>query len=107
MKIELLYFDGCPSYLLARERLEVVLAERGVNTAVDMVRVTSDLQAQTLRFPGSPTIRVDGRDLFPAEEAEGALGCRVYAAPDGLSGAPTVDMIREAIARVGGTTQDS
>ncbi len=93
-------FDGCPSYLLAEERLRQVLAERGLDTDIEMVRVETDEDARRLRFPASPTIRVDGRDLFPTgEERDGALGCRIYATPEGLAGAPTVGMVGQALGR--------
>ena len=100
MRVELLYFEGCPSYLLAEERLRQIISERGLNTDIGMVRVETDEDAHRLRFPGSPTIRVDGRDLFPTgEERDGALSCRIYATPEGLAGAPTVGMIRQALGR--------
>ena len=102
MRVELLYFEGCPSYLLAEERLRQIIAERGLNTDIGMVRVETDEDAHRLRFPGSPTIRVDGRDLFPTgEERDGALSCRIYTTPEGLAGAPTVGMIRQALGRGG------
>ena len=47
--------------------------------------MNTDEEADWLRFPGSPTIRVDGEDLFPAPGREDCwLGCRVYATPEGL-----------------------
>ena len=98
MQVELLYFDGCPSYTVAEERLRQVLAEQGLDTDIGMVHVETDEDAHRLRFPGSPTIRVDGRDLFATgEERDGALGCRIYSTPDSLAGAPTAEMIRQAL----------
>jgi hypothetical protein len=85
MKIEILYFDGCPTYRAAEETLRGVLAERGIEAGVELVAVNTDEEAQRLRFPGSPTIRVDDRDLFPVADRAGyALGCRMYATPEGL-----------------------
>jgi hypothetical protein len=67
---------------------------------VDMVAVNNSEAAQRLRVPGSPTIRVDGQDLFPVpQRASYALGCRTYATPEGLRGSPTVEMLREALRR--------
>ena len=64
-----------------------------------MVGANSDEKAGRLRFPGSPTIRVDGRDLFPfVERGIWALGCRTYATPEGLKGYPTREMILDALA---------
>lgn len=99
MKIEILYFDECPSYLTAEETLRGVIAEQAIETRVELVAVNTDEEAQRRRFPGSPTIRVDDRDLFPVAERVGyALGCRMYAAPEGLKCSPTAEMVRAALA---------
>lgn len=98
MKVEVLYFDGCPSYTTAAEVLEGIIFEEELAAHVELVAVNTEKEAQQLRFPGSPTIRVDGRDLFPAEEREDwQLGCRVYATPEGLRGWPTKEMMRKAL----------
>jgi hypothetical protein len=98
MRVELLYFDGCPTYQAAEEALREVLGREGAEAEVELVAVNTDREAQRLRFPGSPTIRVDGRDLFPVpERTEYALGCRMYATPEGLRGSPTSGMLKEAL----------
>ncbi len=101
MEIELLYFDGCPSYRAAEKVLREVLVEEGLGTAaLKLVAVNSDEGARRLRFPGSPTIRLDGQDLFPvAEREDWSLGCRVYATSEGFKGSPTAEMLREALRR--------
>jgi hypothetical protein len=102
MKVQVLYFDGCPSYGAAVKTLRKVLADEGVQTAVELVAVNTARDARDLRFPGSPTIRVDGRDLFPVPEREDwRLGCRVYPTPEGLRGSPTVEMLKEALTKIG------
>ena len=104
VRVELLYFDECPSYLVAAERLRQIVTERGPDISIEMVRVETDEEARRLRFPGSPTIRADGEDLFPTGgQVEGTLSCRVYATPVGLSGSPTAGMIAEALGRCAGT----
>ena len=103
MKVEVLYFAGCPTYETATKTLRAVLAEEGMEAEVHLVTVNSDEEAGRLRFSGSPTIRVDGEDLFPvAEREDWRLGCRVYATPQGLRGSPTAEMLREALTK-GGT----
>lgn len=101
--VELLYFDGCPSHGTAEEVLRRVLAEEGIEARVDLVAVNTDEEARRLRFPGSPTIRVDGRDLFPSsvsEREDWRPVCRVYATPEGFKGSPTAGMIREVLSRM-------
>lgn len=100
MKVEILYFDGCPTYREAEETLKEVLAEAEVGVEVEMVAVNTDEEAERFRFPGSPTFRVEGTDVFPMEEREDwRLGCRVYATPEGLKGSPTRGMLRQALER--------
>ena len=102
MKIEVLYFDACPTCEAATKTLRAVLAEAGLDAEVQLIAVDSDEEAGRLRFPGSPTIRIDGEDLFPvAQREDWRLGCRVYATPQGLRGSPTAEMLREALMKGG------
>ena len=99
MNVEILYFDGCSTYRRAEETLRGVLASEGIEAELELVAVNTDQEALELRFPGSPTIRVDGEDLFPVPgRAWYALGCRMYATPEGLRGSPTPTMLRTALA---------
>ena len=84
VKLELLYWEGCPSYPEARTLLEEVLATAEVDARIEMRKVKTQQEAEQLRFPGSPTIRVDGHDVDPAgARARPALTCRIYRLPDG------------------------
>ena len=109
MKIEILYFDGCPTYSEAEKTLRKVLAQEDAEAEVELVVVGNDEEARRLRFPGSPTIRVDGRDLFPisTEREDWRLGCRIYATPEGLlKGSPTAGMLKEALLTKGAADAD-
>lgn len=98
MKVELLYFEGCPNADLAEQGLRQALIEGGSGVEVVPVVAEDDEDAQKLRFAGSPTIRIDGEDAFPVAERESwTLTCRTYATPEGLRGAPTVDMLRSVL----------
>ena len=102
MKVEILYFDGCPTYVVADKAVREVLSEEGIEAGVELVAVNTDEEAQEFRFPGSPTIRVDDRDLFPVPgRAEYALGCRMYSTPEGLRMSPTAEMLKEALTKEG------
>lgn len=104
-RIELLYFDGCPTYPQAEFNLKEALAAERLRARVSLVAVDTDEDARRLRFPGSPTIRVDGEDLFPGEAPgrdDWALGCRIYPTPEGPRGAPTPGMLRSALRDVVG-----
>ena len=102
MKVEFLYFDGCPTYETATKTLRTVLAEEGLESDIEIVAVNTDEEARRLRFPGSPTIRVDGHDLFPVPERdEWGFGCRVYSTPEGLRVYPTADMLKQKLTTQG------
>ncbi|HEX4929365.1 MAG TPA: hypothetical protein VFV62_01560 [Gaiellaceae bacterium] len=100
MEVLLRYFDGCPSWRTARDRIEAVLAELGRSDAeISLERVESPEDAGRLGFVGSPTIIIDGRDAFPSPAGTVGLACRVYETPDGLAGCPTIDQLRRVLAR--------
>jgi hypothetical protein len=82
----------------ARGRLEEVLSQGDVTAEVRLVAVNTDEEAHRLRFPGSPTLRVNGEDLFTVPDRAGyALGCRTYVTPKGMKGSPTAKMVRAAL----------
>ena len=60
MRIEVLYVPGCPNYQPAVVLVREVLASESLQADVHGVAVSSDEGAKVLRFPGSPTIRIDG-----------------------------------------------
>lgn len=99
MTIEFLYWAGCPSHPEARELLEEVLHARGADLTVNVREVHTQEVARELGFPGSPTIRVDGRDVDPAGAQEPpSLSCRIYRLPNGrVSPVPTRQQIEEAL----------
>jgi hypothetical protein len=102
MRVELLWWEGCPSYPEALEELKTVLRDEGHDPeAVEMVEVETDEQAERERFPGSPTIRIDGEDVVQPGEGEAmTLTCRVYRLRDGRpSPTPDPDDVREALRR--------
>lgn len=73
MRVELLYFEDCPSWRTTNERLQKLSAERGF----EMVRrlVTTPEEAGAIGFRGSPTILVDGRDPFARAETRRVRAC--------------------------------
>jgi len=97
MKVELLYFDECPSYQTAERLLREALAEEGLPDNVERIEVADDADAQRLKFVGSPTIRINGVDPFLHGQADFGMECRVYMTPEGLKGWPTKDMLHEAL----------
>jgi hypothetical protein len=98
VRVSFLYYEGCPSHNLALERLREVMAEEGVPSEVEVIKVKTEKRARELRFVGSPTIRVDGQDIDPPSDCHYALTCRAYHLEDGrISPLPSKDLIRLAL----------
>ena len=69
--------------------------------SVDVREVATPEDAARERFVGSPTIRVDGRDVAPPPHGEpSGLSCRIYTRRDGrVSPVPDPDDLRDALRR--------
>jgi len=89
--IELQYFPGCPHWELAADRVREVAERRGLHVTYRVI--DNDAEATRVRFRGSPTILIDGRDAFASGDEPVGLSCRLYATPDGMQGAPTIDQL--------------
>jgi hypothetical protein len=101
VRIELLYFDGCPSHKRLRPRLERLLRQAGVSEAIELRRVDSPEAAEAERFLGSPTLRVNGQDVEPgaSERSDYGLKCRLYRSDGEVGGLPPDAWIEAALAR--------
>ena len=101
MKTELFYFDDCPSYKQTLENLKKALQLEQLPEEIEMIEVADPADAQSKRFSGSPSIRIEGIDVEgPDVEARGyAYGCRVYTSEGRTVGWPSVDRIRQAFQR--------
>jgi hypothetical protein len=100
VRIDFLFWRECPSHPEARALLLEVLEERKVEADLVEHEVLTQDEAEELAFPGSPTIRVDGRDIDPgAAGARPSLTCRIYHLPDGRSSpVPSREQLEEALA---------
>ncbi|HUF58176.1 MAG TPA: thioredoxin family protein [Actinomycetota bacterium] len=94
------YFDGCPHWHTMHARVGEVLTELGIDPIeVLLERVETIDDAERLRFIGSPTILVDGRDPFEEDAVGGyGLSCRIYQSSEGPAGSPTREQLREVLA---------
>lgn len=123
MQVKILYFNGCPNWQTAADRVRTVLAELGradVAVQVDDVHKTSHL---SLAWAGSPTVLLNGRDPFAAADEplpvwkERRFGppsaglaidggrhpvpardaCRIYMTEAGFEAAPSLDQLRTTL----------
>lgn len=99
MLVEILYFDGCPNHDRLLAHLPRLLEREGITARIVRRNVPDDGQAQRERFLGSPTIRINGRDVDPgaAERTDYGLKCRIYQTPAGLTGLPPDEWILAAL----------
>jgi hypothetical protein len=99
MRVEFLWWDGCPSHPEALAELRDVLRSEDLNPdLVEGREIETDEQAARERFPGSPTILIDGEDVIPPDGAPFSLTCRVYRLRDGrYSATPDPEDVRAAV----------
>jgi hypothetical protein len=97
-RVELLAFPGCPHADVLRKNVVAALAELGIKTVVTETNLESLPREDPRRGFGSPTVLVNGQDLFDAKpESSGHLRCRLY--PGG--GVPSIADTRRAGPRSG------
>ena len=90
VQIELLYCDGCPGHAELLDRLPGLLSRAGVDAPIHELRIDSVQAAQRHRFLGSPTLRIDGRDVERFDDGRDDYGikCRLYPADGSLRRTP-------------------
>jgi Domain of unknown function (DUF2703) len=98
VKIEVLYVSECPSHPAAVKLVQDVLAAEGVATDIHEVLVKDERMAGELKFLGSPTIRINGRDVAGESQVPKsfALSCRLYLGSNGI-GLPPAEMVHRAV----------
>ena len=99
MRVELLFWDGCPSHPRALADLRAAMADLGLDPSTVAIReIDTHEQATRERFVGSPTIRIDGVDVQPTGEEPYGLTCRIYHRRDGrVSPTPDPADLRDAL----------
>lgn len=98
-RVELLFFDGCPNADALEPHLRALLQRRCPGSELELRNVATHEEARRVGFLGSPTVRVDGRDVEPRSDARDDFGlkCRLYRDGDRLAGAPPDAWIVEAL----------
>ena len=98
MRVEVLYVSECPSHPAAVKLVKDVMAAEGVATDIDEVLVRDVEMASELKFVGSPTIRVNGRDVAGESQTKKnfALSCRLYPGSKQI-GLPQAVLVQRAI----------
>lgn len=99
MSVQVLYFEGCPNHDELLPHLRELLRRAGVEDDIELVLVPDATAAERERFLGSPTVRIDGRDIEPGAEQRHDFGlkCRLYSTPAGLRGVPPDEWVLDAL----------
>jgi hypothetical protein len=94
MLVEVLTFEGCPHAGPAIDLAQRIVDESAVPAHVRVVDVRA-ADAERLRFVGSPSVRVDGRDVEPGADTRRAYGhsCRRYMTHDGIGPLPDAALV--------------
>jgi hypothetical protein len=96
MVIEVFYVPGCPNHQAAIDNIRSVLRLSSISVPIQEVAVTDEAMAGRLKFPGSPTVKIDGQDVESNLQQSYGLACRLYS--DG-TGIPSPESLRRAIAQ--------
>jgi proline dehydrogenase len=102
VRVELLVTPECPHADPTEARIRAVGADLGIDVTVARVVIDDLDEAASFGFPGSPTLRVRGRDAVPVRLGqEASLGCRLYRDEEGRPVGVVPDpAIRDALAAV-------
>jgi len=107
--VEVLVSDGCPNVELAVERVREAARITGLKELQPkVVRIRDVGEAIAAQFLGSPSVRVNGRDVEPDAlgRSDFGLNCRLYRSGAGVDRAPPVSLIVAAFARARGARAD-
>jgi arsenate reductase (thioredoxin) len=99
MRIELLYTPDCPNLHQVRVLLRETIQSLGLDLSPREIKISGPLKAEEEAFPGSPTIRIDGRDLEPESAQIVTSGSRIYKTGAGV---PEGQLLKFKIARAAG-----
>ncbi len=98
-KIELLYFEECPSHEAVRKHVLELIEEEGWKVDLVFLEVNSDAEAQKYQFYGSPSVRVNGVDI-ERKEGRPVWGCRIYHIDGKTTGSPPKSYLRTKILQI-------
>jgi hypothetical protein len=98
MVIEVFYVPGCPNHHPAIQSLRNALRSAAIDVPIQEIAITDETMARQFRFPGSPTIRVDGIDVEPTSHESCGLACRLYSNGTGV---PPLAALRQAVEKAG------
>lgn len=91
--ITIRYFDGCPNWKVALDRVRLALEQAEVAAEVALERIDTHERAERVGFLGSPSVLIGGRDPFASPDSQVGMSCRVFRTESGTEGAPSVQQL--------------
>lgn len=95
IRIDILYFEGCPNHSPAVKLVQQIVDEFSLDAEINEIEIHGSDDAVSHRFLGSPTIQVDGVDieLDARKRTDYGFSCRTYSG----SGLPARSMLVSAL----------
>ena len=102
--IEFQYFEGCPNSVGTLANIKALIRDGFINKEeVKIVEATDPDSAEELNFQGSPTILVNGIDIYTERTpANYSYSCRIYDIDNCKTGVLTKEYIRDKIQKLAG-----
>lgn len=99
--IEFQFFDGCPNSEKTFENLKELIAEGLVKLEeIKITEVPTMEMAEEANFQGSPTILIDGIDIYSGERPTGfSYTCRIYTIDGKRTGILSKEYLRERVSK--------
>lgn len=99
IKVDLFYTTDCEGRALAMDNLKTVLERMGIDVRVEAHSLITDEDARRFEVPGSPTVRINGKDVETGlkESQYNTLKCRTYKEGHKILNAPSKTVILRAI----------
>ncbi|MEZ4370005.1 MAG: hypothetical protein R3B07_04240 [Polyangiaceae bacterium] len=103
MRVQLLWFEGCPHISDARTRLREALEHSGLGALWEELDLGQHPELQSF---GSPTVLINGRDVWPdtSQRSTSTPCCRVYLESD-IRGVPELTRLVEALRHANGNAR--
>ena len=100
--IEFQYFDGCPNSVATLSNLRGLVKDGVIsNEEIKIVEIKDAKTAEKLNFQGSPTILVDGIEIYSEKKPDTyAYSCRVYTINGNQTGILTSEYILGKIKKI-------
>ncbi len=99
VEIGILFIEGCPSVLTIAKHIKEIITEEAVNTEISLILIETPEDARRLHFTGSPTVRINGKDVETnyLDNKDYGIQSRQYYINGRKHDCPSKGMIKDAV----------